>query len=59
MTGLKPCPFCGGEARLTKNYMAQTYIYCRNCWAEVWGAKDQMNDEEIVEAWNRRVSDGK
>lgn len=32
MTGLKPCPFCGGEVKLM-NYGPEEWGYCENCGA--------------------------
>lgn len=63
---LKPCPFCGGEARLKKHYrLEQTwYVQCSKCGIktknsvqtpyESW--KTTMNYP--VRLWNRRVEDG-
>lgn len=63
---LKPCPFCGGEARLKKHQrLEQTwYVQCKNCGVrtpnsvqlpyESW--KTAMNYP--VRLWNRRVEDG-
>lgn len=63
---LKPCPFCGGEARLRKHYrLEQTwYVQCNQCGIrttnsvqapyESW--KTTMNYP--VRLWNRRVENG-
>lgn len=63
---LKPCPFCGGEAKLKKHMnLAQVwYVQCNQCGIrtpnsaqaayESW--KDTMNYP--VQLWNRRVEDG-
>lgn len=63
---LKPCPFCGGEARLRKHQrLEQTwYVQCNDCGIrtknytqcayESW--KTAMNAP--VHIWNRRVEDG-
>ena len=57
---LKPCPFCGGSAKLA--YAINDYnrwgVYCVECGASVdvadWkGAKD--TPENAVIAWNRRT----
>ena len=62
---LKPCPFCGGEARLRKHQkLEQTwYVQCNKCGMrtpnsvqppyESW--KTTMNYP--VQLWNRRVED--
>ena len=55
---LKPCPFCGGEAKVwhcsdldIRNYL----VICEDC-----GACTKYTDSEdlCIEAWNRRVNDG-
>lgn len=54
MEKLKPCPFCGGEAkvqRFPRNYS----VYCTECGARTMSFKP--TEEEAVEDWNRRVSD--
>ncbi len=63
---LKPCPFCGGEARLRKHQrLNQTwYVQCNQCGIrtpnsvqaayESW--KTTMNYP--VQLWNRRIENG-
>ena len=54
MSELKPCPFCGGKARLDID-LEWYYVYCTKCQAQVegdWRA-------EAIKMWNRRVEDGK
>ena len=61
---LKPCPFCGGKARLlTKSpfYILEMNrgrraVFCTtdNCYAVMFAETDQ----EAIEKWNRRVNDG-
>lgn len=53
---LKPCPFCGGEARLRDDgdfFM----VVCQNCWAagQFWkgGEREQMIVKSVY-AWNNR-----
>lgn len=61
MTNLKPCPFCGGKARLV--YLEPvSCVVCRKCGAVSAMARDsyEVGDgkEEAVEAWNRRADNG-
>lgn len=54
MDELKPCPFCGGEARLDMDF-DWSYVYCINCQAQI----ERAWKKEAIEAWNRRAEDGK
>ena len=58
-TKLKPCPFCGGEAKYlahTFYKMSSTYgVRCDECGSE--SRQFFENEEEAAEAWNRRVKD--
>lgn len=56
---LKPCPFCGGEARvdddLCHSDMSKTFysVICKKC-----GARTTNNftlKEDAIEQWNRRA----
>lgn len=62
---LKPCPFCGGEARYStirmcgvpsgdKGYL--TEIFCCKCKQGVknWALKKDWSIKSAIEAWNRR-----
>ena len=55
-TGLKPCPFCGGEAEkcnLTKfDINDRCWVECKECGVS---AKIYDSEQEAIEAWNRRV----
>ena len=52
---LKPCPFCGGEAKLRRyGDSAYCYIECSQC--EI-GAYFYDTKAEAIAAWNRRVCD--
>lgn len=64
---LKPCPFCGGEARLRhENFGVDKYSYCQ-CVNSACEAKTRnvmistlfSSDEKAVEIWNRRADNGK
>ena len=47
---LKPCPFCGGEARLIGHYPYS--ITCCNCRATTVICN---TPDDAIDAWNRRV----
>ena len=53
---LKPCPFCGGKARLvsvSERYtVGCTIMRCRGNWLT---ARDYYTKDEAAEAWNTRV----
>lgn len=56
---IKPCPFCGGEARLTysTDNHRQPYVTCDTpkcpgCNTYAWHYRTEA---EAIEAWNRRV----
>lgn len=52
MEKLKPCPFCGGEAKIMKMGYPH-WVYCCECGAKVHG---RTNDEkDSIKAWNRRA----
>ena len=49
---LKPCPFCGGEAR---RYFGNTDchgVVCKKCGAKVFGYASQASATRV---WNRRA----
>ena len=48
---LKPCPFCGGEAKINKREYS---IECTRCSAYMGYF---YTKQEAIEAWNRRVTD--
>lgn len=63
MEKLKPCPFCGGEAKLYVNDGVR--VMCPKCRATSKILVDDYNGLEIrtnavmdvIKAWNRRVND--
>ena len=67
MSELKPCPFCGGEAKIyatttgTFPNHAKHYCYCEKCFASGQSFSDFTNDGssvfDAIEAWNRRADD--
>lgn len=59
--GLKPCPFCGGEAEVSVNAQTlSTRVYCKHC--EVTMKRNFKGSSEVKELlislianeWNRR-----
>lgn len=60
MDELKPCPFCGGKARLLVNDGVR--VICSKCYVGTMILTDDVVRETnavemVVEAWNRRASD--
>lgn len=51
---LKPCPFCGGEAKILRDteYRNDLYVQCRSCTASMC-----ESPEGLAPAWNRRAPD--
>ena len=62
MNELKPCPFCGGEAKYIYS-MPYNAVQCKKC--KVFGKtvvdsyEQKDGKAEAIEAWNRRTDDGK
>lgn len=64
-TKLKPCPFCGGRARLERCRIADNasiyWVHCLTCKAQTetvnnsW-ANTKIAKAKAIAAWNRRVS---
>ena len=50
---LKPCPFCGGEARRYYGHMDCYGITCKKCSAKIYG---YANKASAARAWNRRAN---
>lgn len=71
MNELKPCPFCGGEAKIHKStecwghgeYVGYAVVKCCKCFATGMKIYDrEMPNNETMErlareAWNRRTND--
>lgn len=58
MTELRPCPFCGGEAKLVRANNSWHKVICCKCTGSA-GSWRTVTRQEAIEAWNRRVGDGK
>lgn len=63
---LKPCPFCGGEAKVDcapRSYgTVVVYAFCKECGAqseEFCARYDICAKDEAINAWNRRWNDGR
>lgn len=68
---LKPCPFCGGEAKVDKyksKYITEVYVMCTECFCKtdsyyintyynIYNRTDEECIKYAVEAWNRRVKE--
>ena len=66
---LLPCPFCGGEAKITARDVepqgdpwygenVQTFVICTNCGAclfDDYFHEGFADEHEAVAAWNRRA----
>lgn len=51
--GLKPCPFCGGEAEKVYRSTGQTtQIVCKGCKAQF---PKSTNENAYDDKWNRRA----
>lgn len=63
---LKPCPFCGGAARLyhtehTNLNNRKHYFNCEKCgtyflfYTNTKYISQEQTEQEAIEAWNRRI----
>ena len=59
MAELKPCPFCGGGAKL----ISRSGLYYVVCYIKTCHIVPRTNwykeKNEAIKAWNRRAEDGK
>lgn len=61
MDKLKPCPFCGGKARMF--VYGGVRVICSECYSGTTiftdnAECDSAAVETVIEAWNRRVDNG-
>ena len=49
---LKPCPFCGGEARIFYIYPYRWMVQCIVCGS---GTLHLSSQDTAINAWNRRA----
>ena len=54
MKELKPCPFCGGKAKVETKSSIWWIVKCTKCPCEV-GRSWFYIKRDAIEAWNRRV----
>lgn len=55
-TELKPCPFCGGEAKLTKHFKEEMYGLMHRCPAVGPIIFDFGDKAKHIKNWNRRAA---
>ena len=59
MTELKPCPFCGGEARSVSKYSNnKKWKYFCECWLCSCRTQYFETEEKAIKTWNRRADNG-
>jgi Lar family restriction alleviation protein len=65
MADLKPCPFCGGNARIsadteaTRDSQGRLWAFTAVCDICCASSGLTFKPEIAIEAWNRRVNDEK
>jgi Lar family restriction alleviation protein len=50
---LKPCPFCGGEARFGHDFQIGLFISCTKCSVRIGHCIKEK--QYLISAWNSRV----
>jgi Lar family restriction alleviation protein len=66
MEELKPCPFCGGKARIRKLQKLVYAVRCTDCGAtstsfgvKPWHDTVFIAQGQAIEAWNRRTHENR
>ncbi len=59
---LLPCPFCGGEAHLSRYHAYSTdssfdFVGCKACYALIMCEDGRDGKAEAISEWNRRAPD--
>ena len=58
MAKLKPCPFCGGEARIIEHeFTGADNTYGIKCKCGTQGFQFWESIDDAIKAWNRRAQD--
>ena len=52
---LKPCPFCGGEAKIVFSIHAGFYMIVCECCGAIVSFKGNESKSKVRFAWNRRA----
>ena len=50
---LKPCPFCGSDAKLGTNFGRHS-VDCKVCEVSIRSIHITGDGKDVVKAWNRR-----
>jgi len=54
-TGIKPCPYCGGTAKLEQVEYGFSRIQCQACAVMIMSSIQFGGDLDALTIWNRRV----
>lgn len=60
MDELKPCPFCGGGGRLSRESEG-VLVRCQKCgatsgWVDEYYESENSGEQKAIELWNHRAS---